>query len=410
MTRKFNGKNNMGPVRRLFYERANYYVNAYTEDTPELKDLAFFEMLFYGMIDDEDDSIMINQEFLKPLKATDNPGSVLTALDFVADAFDDFRKSFQYACNAGYVDKSNPYFAAMEAKRAYRSPIVDYERDLAKIFMKYNTEIIPQHLDINNITSFEHYVNNFLNFIKNDTSRTPLTMAKWCRSTKAGIFHSGLAIDIAGLDIDSDQTKVDSFIDDKNFEFYRQVALNRGFCIVENAPFVLLADLQSPAMAPYLAKYRLKNIKDVFNTRYNKVYNTNINIIKRIVLKYYNFFTIRNRRAKKIKTCNGKTIVKYTRRKPITPDSIDDKVWLDIYISFRNYEEGHPFSEHRIKSIKKIAKTFDSEEVMGYINNTFGNQTWNKPFGYDDYIRNVRKPIKSAPFVGNSNDGGNTTY
>jgi hypothetical protein len=185
--------------------------------------------------------------------------------------------------------------------------------------------------------------------------------------------------------------------------------LERGFSIMENAPFIIIADLKSPAMAPYMSKYGIYDINQLFNNRYNKSYNINLNIIKRIIVKYYNFFAIINRRIKEIITCNGITRQKYSFRSQISLDSIDEDVWTDLYVSFRNYEEGFPLSDQKIKSIKKRAKTLDSDTAMRYINEEFGNQTWNKPYGYDDFVRETRKPISSVPFSYESRTSSNAT-
>ena len=401
MAREFEGTNNVASAKDLWWHRANFKVNAYKGGIKETKDLSFFEQAYYGTIDHEDNSIMPKTNYLKPLTATGNPATGMVAMDFVVDAFDDVRKSFQYACNAGLLEKSNPLMYSMEAKRAYRSPYKDYETNLSGIFLRYNTEILANHTDLNNITDFDAYVKLFLKIISRDQTRTPITMEKWCRSTSASVFHSGLAIDIADLDIDNDQTKIDNFIDDKNFNYYKKVMLNRGFSLMENAPWILIADLQSPAMAPYLGRYRINKFEDIFN-RYNITYNINLNTIKRIIVKYYNFFAITNSEIKELIVCNGKTMQKYTRRQRTSLNLIDDDYWYDLYISFRNYEEGHPFTENKIKSIKRRAKILDKNKVMGYINNRFGNQTWNKPFGFDDFVRNVRKPISSVPFANES--------
>ena len=408
MARKFGGDNDVTSAKDIWYHRANFYVNAYRGSVKETKDLSFFEQAYYGTIDNKDNSIMPKTKYLKPLTSTGNPAAGLVAMDFVVDAFDDVRKSFQYACNAGLLEKSNPLMYSMEAKRAYRSPYKDYETTLSGIFLRYNTEILANYTDLNNITDFDAYVKLFLKTISRDQTRTPITMEKWCRSTSASVFHSGLAIDIGDLDIDIDQLKIDNFIDDKNFNYYKKVMLNRGFSLMKNAPWILIADLQSPAMAPYLGRYRISKFEDIFN-RYNITYNINLDIIKRIIVKYYNFFAVLNSEIKELIVCNGKTMQKYTRRQRTSLNLIDDDYWYDLYISFRNYEEGHPFTENKIKSIKRRAKILDKNKVMGYINNRFGNQTWNKPFGFDDFVRNVRKPISSIPFANESRSSSGAT-
>ena len=66
--------------------------------------------------------------------------------------------------------------------------------------------------------------------------------------------------------------------------------------------------------------------------------------------------------------------------------------FLDYYIDLRNYEEGSPFNPQYIKSMKKnskktIKKTSDINESLGYISKTFRDQTWSKPYGFDDFLK-----------------------
>ena len=71
--------------------------------------------------------------------------------------------------------------------------------------------------------------------------------------------------------------------------------------------------------------------------------------------------------------------------------------FLDYYIDLRNYEEGSPFNSQYIKSMKKIAKKrlkkLDINESLSYISKTFRDQTWSKPYGYDDFLKNQNQVI-----------------
>ena len=182
MARKFKGNNNITSAKDIWYHRANFYVNAY-DDRKTTKDTLFFEQAYYGMIDINDYSVVPKPQFIKPLYSRSNPAEPIVALDFVVDAFNDVRRSFQYACNAGLLPKDNAFIYSMEAVRAYRSPYNDYENSLSGIFLRYNEDILKNYTDLNKIITFDDYVKFFLQIISQDETRTPITMEKWCRST-----------------------------------------------------------------------------------------------------------------------------------------------------------------------------------------------------------------------------------
>jgi len=84
-----------------------------------------------------------------------------------------------------------------------------------------------------------------------------------------------------------------------------------------------------------------------------------------------------------------------------------------MYIRMRNYEEGSPFSENKLKSIYKKSKYFmkkvDKQEAIGYTNRVFRNQVWNKDYGYDDAKSNFEDKTKTQSQrqqVGASSRGG----
>ena len=72
----------------------------------------------------------------------------------------------------------------------------------------------------------------------------------------------------------------------------------------------------------------------------------------------------------------------------------------DVFNSFGFviYDECHHLgAEIFHKSMKKIAKKrlkkLDINESLSYISKTFRDQTWSKPYGYDDFLKNQNQVI-----------------
>ena len=403
--RKFPANNGMKSARSLWYYRVKYKLDAFDENNGrggiEVKDLSFVERMYYGLIDENDHSINVNTNFLKPLARAEQPGAGLVAVDFVADAFNDFVRVFENACRAGLLNKENPYISKIQARKAYVSPTSDYRAHFNKMLVKMNTTIIPNVLGDENIITFDDYVNTFLNFYEDNYNQIPLSMTKWCRSNYSSVFHSGLAIDISGLPMDSDQAKIDLFIDDPRYKFYSNIAINSGFSIMKDAPWILIADLQSPGISKYLSKaeYNLTDLSSIFKTRYNRSYINDLSIMTESLYTYYNLYIAVNPRVKKLSVCNGKTRQEYITRDPLSRAQYykryGDTYWIGKYLKIRNTEDQVGFSERKLQNIKNnsinLYNSLDINRAMEYIDNEYGNQTWNKPYGYTQLLSSLNK-------------------
>ena len=411
MSRDFRGKNNLPKASQLFYTRAQYQIQAHPENDGDggkhVKDLLFFERIYYGMIDGRDNPVIPNEDFLAPLPTAGNGNTARAprAMDFVVRAFADLKNLFDRACQSQQITMRNPIFAPFTPVRAYTSPKKDYETHLKKVLTAYNTEVLPNLYDMKNIITFDDYVKTFVDYLSKNPLDHIITLSKWCRSGQSSVFHSGLAIDIAGLPFDIDQDKIDSIIDSPVYPFYANAALNTGFSIMKNAPGVLVADLQSPLITKYVsnAYNKIKTINDLFDSRYINSLYIERNILRILLFRYFNFFVSQNILSKTLSVCNGKTLQTYKRRVPITIDQLSnlypEAYWIDFQIDIKNIEDRVGFSQGKVANIKKeaknLSKTLDNNAASGYILKEFGNQTWNKPYGYGDLLKHQENLEKS---------------
>jgi hypothetical protein len=208
-----------------------------------------------------------------------------------------------------------------------------------------------------------------------------------------------LAISIADLKIGEDQTKINDFIDHPDFDYYLKLALNSGFSVSKDAPWILVFDLLSPASKPFYQPYDIKNLREVFIKEYNRTELNDILLLRNILYKYYNNFIIQYRINRTNRANCKKSYTEYFKREPLTLELLDqhytEEWFLDHYIDLRNAEEGIPYNEQSLRSIKKIAKnyykTLDRSSALSYIASRFVIQTWSKPYGYDDTLDKLSK-------------------
>tara|TARA_R110000796_G_scaffold81263_1_gene179113 strand:- start:179 stop:1420 length:1242 start_codon:yes stop_codon:yes gene_type:complete len=396
MARKFIGSNTDPSSKSTWYYRAKFEVKAYDQPNAgenEIKDITFFERQYYGTIDNQDYSITPKED---KIVMTVNSKRVL---NFVDDAFRIMKKRMTVAVEYNKITRSSPYFVNFNPVQAYRPPNSDYRVVLQNILMKYNTKDIPSLIGLKNITSFDDYVKNFIKIISTGVTTGYYTQTKWCRSPSASVFNSGLAISISNLNKGDDQKKIDDFIDHPDFDYYLKLALNSGFSISKDAPWILVFDLASPAAEPFLSPYGIRNLNDLFSKYYNRTELNDIIILRNILYKYYNNFIVQYRINRTNRSNCKKSYTEYFKREPLTIERLDNEYpeewFLDYYIDIRNTEEGTPYNEQSLRSIKKIAKnyykTLDRSSALSYIASRFVIQTWSKPYGYDDTLDKLSK-------------------
>jgi len=396
VARKFIGSNRDPSSRRTWYYRAKFDLEAYDQPDAgenQIKDITFFERQYYGTIDEQDYSIVPKQENLAVL-----PGGKL-ALNFVVDAFNIMKKRMNSAFEFSKIEGSNPFMVELNPYQAYRPPDNDYTTILQNVLVNYNSIEIPDRIGFNNITSFEDYVKNFIKIISSEIKKGYYTQTKWCRSPEASVFNSGLAISISNLRLGEDQPKIDAFIDHIDFDYYLKLALNSGFSVSKDDPWVLIFDLLSPAARPFLEKYGIFNLRQVFTSSYNRTELNDILILRNILYKYYNNYIIQYRVQRTNRANCKSSYTEYDVKDPLSLEEFNSQYpeewFLDYYIDLRNAEEGLPYNRQAITSIKKIAKNYykslDRSSALGYIANRFVVQTWSKPYGYDDTLDRISK-------------------
>jgi hypothetical protein len=164
----------------------------------------------------------------------------------------------------------------------------------------------------------------------------------------------------------------------------------------QHIPFILVADLTSPAIAPYIEN---ADIVTLLEENYDKCYNIEYNILKNHIIEYYNILVERNPFFTKLESCRNKVTKTTIYRHPVdsenTPSAFEDFYWIKFYLDMRNIELGMLKSDTDIKRIKKYLKNYenllDKSELLGYIDNMFRLETFNKSFGYYHMIRREKE-------------------
>lgn len=386
----FKGNNQKTPIKDQVIHKARFQTRAYDEEGPEIFEFNFVEFAMYGAIDLEGSSIYPNSQFIKNFQGIPGETTTFQAFDFVTRMYLDAKRNIQLAISLGELVNDNPIISNMEIVRAYEPPVVSYRTYLTSILIEFNEKIKASKILLDNITSFDHYVKEFLTHLSENYQNKPITFSGWLQSTENSLFSTGLAFSIADIPFDDDNQKYDDFMSSDMFPFYKRVMLNKGFKIWKHCPYVLVADIGSPA----IRKYINTNIEDTINNYYNKSYNIEYNYLYNIIIEFYNnlVFEVPYKIKLNIGCVTSKNVI-YREAKDL--NNIDDFFWINYYLDVRNIELGMLKGKAEIKKIKKYIKNLknllDRSDMISYIDSMFRKETFRKSYGLSDSIRRLRQ-------------------
>jgi hypothetical protein len=293
----------------------------------------------------------------------------------------------------GNIPSNLQYLSNPMAYSAYVDPTKLYTDYMKTYFDSFNNIFLANK----RILSFDEYYKDFYEYIKTMGIEYPLTFSAFQRSKFSNIFTSGLAISIADLSIDQDQLKEDFFMSTPCYEFYKKICLNNGFYISKNSPWVLVANILSPALSVYTRKYKMSTKKQIFFENYKNCIDRDLELLINNLLINYDIYYNNKTYYKDIDICNNKTKSIIFLKQPIDIEEIDkkytDEYMYDLYITARNIEEYSPLNPSQLKDVVKKArnfhKLFDKAYAIGYINNVFRKTYKNRPGGLNDIIRKI---------------------
>lgn len=390
---KFKAKNETKSTTVLTVNRKRYDIQAFPENNSlgpvGVVDFLFAERNLYGRVDQNLNVVVPNQSSLKRISSPERPVGV-PLMNFVADQFIDFQRTFERALNGGKIRKNDPFLSKPTIYSSYKDPKPAYEQYFSNTMINFENIFLDKKKTI----SAEDYFREFLRYINQITPTFPITYTAWHRSRYSSIFYSGLAIDLSGQNIGTDELK-EAFIESENFPYYLNVCNNFGFSVVKNSPWIIVADLASPSSIIYHDFYGLSSINQIFSQNFIQTSELDIDFIKRNLFDAYNNFVNRYPYEKNIVTCNKNTIKNNIYRNNINIDKFNNiynnNYFIEYYNNIRYFEENKPFSESDCKKItenaKNLEKVFDKSRAIGYINEEYRSVYKSKPGGLNDVLK-----------------------
>jgi hypothetical protein len=221
----------------------------------------------YGKLNNNNDFIFPDDENLKQVS-----NSGIYVLNFVADAYIDFEKYMKIEKKLKLLPDSF-ISTNWEAQRGWFNINEEYHKSMDVYYNNFVGPYLDRQFKHKDIVNFETFLEIFINnFINETITQAPITKTGLISSRFISPNVSGLCIELSTADHGDDNRKVDDFLSSANFEFYATAASKFGFLIDQNAPWRLVANLDSPVMQEYARNY----IKEpIFNSNTNEVITVN---------------------------------------------------------------------------------------------------------------------------------------
>tara|TARA_R110000824_G_scaffold102748_2_gene244512 strand:+ start:1052 stop:2266 length:1215 start_codon:yes stop_codon:yes gene_type:complete len=360
-------------TEETYFLRKFYKDQAFPDYGPKSIDF-WYDKGLYGRIDRDENAVVPKTTSVRQIPSAKGTHF---ALDFVADAFVGMRNAFDKGMMMGNVRARGSVYSGLRVARGIESSSQFYHNYLQIV----DKSFLETHLDVDGkmseIKNFQDYFREYIKYLQDRLPFIPITKSSFITSKYAPPSISGLVIEINGENHAKDLPKKEAYIDDPNFDIFRNTAQQFGFMVDTNAPWRLTADLASPFMQRFGEKYDVLSepgsASNVFDTHYDLVYTEDVKMLRRFFQTSYEVFTEKYPTLNKVQltSCKDTTpIFDVKEHERQFPEDVSfekeytDSFWAQLYMNIRMGEMGISLTERRKRVI--IKETVDRIPFVGF--------------------------------------------
>jgi len=370
---ELEAKNSTSNLVDLFRDRKAYGIEVFPGKE---KKINFWEENYlYGKVNMVRDPVYLNEYNLLQLKAKDT----IFALNFVVDAFEDFKTSMKVLLattgNSIFNKESSSFydFRPVKAWQPLTKLYANYLKNMSTAFL--STFLTPAREK--RIVDFESFMELYIDSLDTVTKHLPLSIHAFVKSRFCPVNVSGLVIEISEQAKDDDSKKM-IMLADKNYSLFVNQARKFGFLIDKNCPYRLVADIFSPVTREYMAKRGIPyDSNSVFELFFNKTNELEVSSLSAYLAEQYNNYVIFKPKLITYISKNGKSCKKIITRRPLMcfdkegfvkknsayAKKYGDLFWIRFYFHLRTKEEKLEYSKYIVDT--KLKKIYDYYRVHG---------------------------------------------
>jgi hypothetical protein len=225
--------------------------------------------------------------------------------------------------------------------------------------------IITEFLIDYKIYNFSDFINAMKVFVKEYVKDFPLTRSGFIESRNCPLHINGLIADLSDEDCSRDSIK-NSLLKSPTFQCYAEAAEMYGLIIDKNAPWRLVADINSPKMREYILRYGNKSMstRQILDFKfYTKPHFDNMNDLQDFFYSTYRDLVV----AKPFEVEYTGNIRKYIEREPLIywfdEEKYDSRFWLEFLFEARIVESAINFNQEDYKL--NLHEIYDTLKVYG---------------------------------------------
>ena len=331
--------------RESFLERKKYKETAFFEGVKMLD--TWYERPNYGLYTAAFEPAILNTDDSGSNLITfgNYAGPSIVAAPFVVQAFNAFRN--EYLEKQSTTALSFPKFLeGLTPVSAFVNFEAVYQRYIALLVLEVSSVISRK------ISDTFVFDTAFDEIVQANLSKFPITRSGFLLSNKCPLNVSGLCVELASLEY-KDDIKKGEILQSKDFICFVEAANDHGFYVDKNAPWRLVADLESDTMRSNLSQYRENT--DVENIL-NKTFRTKTHY-EDISSFYYFYSSVRS-----------KVTIKLKQLGLLSPPRASEKRIISKTLEIRMLEVGAPMSEYE-KNNRIVLDMHDAYSVR-YNRNT----------------------------------------
>ena len=382
--RNLNAHNEMGPYDAYF--KRNLYSLSLSQvfDTTNTIDIMTDKSL-YGLVDFSYRPVNIagkldNLLNIGILKKVSQAEEIVFAVNFVADAYDEFSMYYKSMAQTGKILGSDSVLGKMKPVKGWQSPHNLHERLFQAFYEAFVGEYLASDKKLRKIKNFDDFLAHARGYFMEFAGSYPFTRSGMTRSIYMDPACSGLIIEIGKYDSSNDSEKVSRVWSSPNFQKFKNTAEHFGFKVDKNSPWRLVANLASLRMQKYMKRYGLE-FKTVFAGLYTRTNSLDMDMMKVHLLNAYNTLVATKPSGVEVVypkgSCSTSSKMKTKKfvRPPMSFLNLQKKYpssyWYNFYYELRLLEERADLDSistmKAAREAEKIEKTFDKRRAVAYI-------------------------------------------
>jgi hypothetical protein len=325
----------------------------------------YLENALNGIVDLDGDIVCPIKDANKIKSIGSNSGKGVYVQDFVADAFEGLKEHMKQMVLQAKLPKSTP-FSLLKAYTGYISIDDLYNQNIIYFANKFKEYVLKRPTLNSKIINTNTFNKEYIKFIKANLQLAPITKSQTALFYNLRGYSSGMALTIDTADAGSNVIAYTDYLTNEAFACFVDGCIRYGFKLDKNIPWLLVADIESPAWykvsdsyVGILNRYNISGPKELFKQRFKKVYKEDLESLKFGFYIAYSIFMDNNTNYESPteKICKREIL----KRDLISLDQYfvlyDNSYWIKLYTYFKNIETKKSLTQRDFDGIVHEAQT-----------------------------------------------------